>query len=249
MKMGDDPHTSARCAARLPSIMTGSAAPFGTHDDILLPRPAAVIFDCDGLLVDTEPCWEKVEIGMVAKYGSNLGPAERSQLIGTSHYETVAAMARILNMPGSEPSLLAELTDSVARCIADEGTPMPGARDLVDAVLATNVPVAVASNSPRHIMEVALRAGGFGALIDVSVCGDDVEHAKPAPDPFWEACRRLGADPASSVAFEDSPPGVASAMAAGLFTICIPSPGVDVPASLTLPTLADPRLLAWVARW
>lgn len=212
-------------------------------------RPAAIVFDCDGVLVDTEPSWERAERDMFARRGAQLGPQERSQLIGTSYRSTAARMAKLLNEPDNEPLLLAELVSSVAERIRAEATPMEGAHQLVEAMLATGVPVAVASNSPHQIVDVGLAAGGFQGVFDVVIGFEDVVHPKPAPDLYLEACRRLGVPPTQSVAFEDSSPGVASALGAGLFTICIPSPGVEVRADLTLSSLADPRLAAWVNRW
>lgn len=211
--------------------------------------PAGIVFDCDGVLVDTEPCWDRAEKEMFARRGARLGPEERAQLLGTSYRATAARMAELLHERGNEPLLLAELVSSVAERIHDEAAAMEGAHRLVEAMLATSVPVAVASNSPRAIVDVALEAGGFGGMFGTIIAFEDVVHAKPAPDLYLEACRQLDVPAAQSVAFEDSAPGVASALGAGLFTICIPSPGVEAYADLMLGTLADPSLAAWVATW
>ena len=110
------------------------------------------------------------------------------------------------------------------------------------------MPIGVASNSPRGFVEAVLVGGGFDPDdFDASVSGDELENPKPAPDAYLEICARLGVESAAAVALEDSPLGVASARAAGLFVIGVPSlPEIELDADLVAPSLLDPRVRAAV---
>jgi len=135
---------------------------------------------------------------------------------------------RILRHAGAGPVLAQRLYDLVDVELAGGASALTGARELVLAVRERR-PIAVASNSPRPFVTAALASAGLADLFTHSLAADDVEHAKPAPDLYLAACARLGADPARSVAFEDSRTGVASARAAGLFVVGVPSlPGVEL---------------------
>jgi beta-phosphoglucomutase-like phosphatase (HAD superfamily) len=108
----------------------------------------------------------------------------------------------------------------------------------------------VASNSPRALLDLALRCAGFGATIPVSVAAEEVPSPKPAPDLYLRACWMLGVPPGRALAFEDSPTGLRSAAAAGLRTVGVPGlAGLELAADLVVPSLADPRLLGWVGTW
>jgi HAD superfamily hydrolase (TIGR01509 family) len=126
--------------------------------------------------------------------------------------------------------------------------PRPGALELLDAITAAGIPLGLASNSQRAFVERTLDAAGLltAGLFDAIVSASDVAEPKPAPDLYEEACRRLGVAPARSAALEDSPPGVASARAAGLFTIGVPYfPDGRLPdASMQALSLADAEVYA-----
>jgi HAD superfamily hydrolase (TIGR01509 family) len=204
--------------------------------------PAAVVFDVDGLLLDTEDAWTDGERALFARYGRAFGPDEKRLLLGTSFENGGRILERILGEPGRALELSAELLDLVSERILAEAEPRPGARELV-AALEGRTPLAVASNSPESFVRGALRTARLDGAFPVVVTADQVTEAKPAPDVYLEACRRLGARPAASVALEDSPTGVASARAAGLFVVGVPSlPGVDLEADLVAASLADPSV-------
>jgi len=123
--------------------------------------------------------------------------------------------------------------------------PRPGAIELLDALAAADTPIGLASNSSREFVERTLSTAGLlNGRFHCVVTADDVENPKPAPDLYLAACRELGADPGACAALEDSPPGVASAAAAGLFVIAVPYfPDQTVPgASLLAGSLADPEV-------
>lgn len=158
------------------------------------------------------------------------------------------AMAEYFGLPGTGPALAARLADLVWQELA-AGTPaLPGARDKAEILLRRDIPVAVASNSPRRFVDAALGSAGLADLFEVIVSSDDVEHAKPAPDLCMTACARLAAEPERSVAFEDSRTGAASALAAKMFVIAVPStPGAVLEAHATYGSLTHSELRSWVA--
>jgi HAD superfamily hydrolase (TIGR01509 family) len=207
-------------------------------------RIEAVVFDNDGLLLDTEEAWTRAETALFERYGRAFTPEHKRELIGTSPTATAAKLSVMLEMPGRGPELMAELHDIVMQETLGDIPPRPGALDLLEAVRAAGLPVAVASNSRRAFVERVLSGAGLlNGHFDVVVTSDDVENPKPAPDLYLAACAALGAEPERSAALEDSATGVAAARAAGMFVIAVPYfPDHPIDgASLTVESLADPR--------
>lgn len=205
----------------------------------------AVVFDCDGLLVDTETCWTRAETALFAEHGHGFGLDQKRLLIGKTLEAAGEAMAAYFGLPGEGSALAAHLEDLVARELESGADPLPGARELVTA-LRGRVPIAVASNSKRAFVDTALTRSGLTGLFEHVYAAEDVRHPKPAPDLYRAACAGLGADPSRSVAFEDSGTGVASARAAGLFVIGVPSlPGTTLDVHRTFASLDDQELRAW----
>ncbi|MFT4110027.1 HAD family hydrolase [Propionicimonas sp.] len=208
-------------------------------------RPAGIVFDCDGLLMDTEPCWTVAETAVFAARGLPYGPDEKARFIGKSVPATVALMAAIFGEAGNEDAIEVEVLSTIEDVISREAQPMPGALDLV-AALQGRLPIAVASNSPRAVLDAALAradlAGAFGAVI----AADEVVVPKPGPDLYLTACARLGVSAPESLAFEDTTTGVAAARAAGMAVVGVPSLDPSgFPADIVLASLADPAVLAW----
>jgi len=207
--------------------------------------PQAVVFDLDGLLVDSEPAWEAAEHQLVTRdYGRPWDPAIRPQLLGRGPVDATRILAASV---GGDPREVARRI--LVRAVEEirRGVPArPGAAELLGALVG-RIPVAVATNSARAIADLSLAGlpGGLAGRLDAVVCVEDVARPKPAPDVYLEACRRLGADPARSVAFEDSPVGSAAARAAGLWVVGVPSLAGTVldAADVVVPSLAvvDPR--------
>jgi HAD superfamily hydrolase (TIGR01509 family) len=207
----------------------------------------AVVFDCDGLLVDTETCWSRAETALFAEHGHGFGLEQKKVVIGTTLEAAGVAMAGYFGLPGEGPALSRRLHDLVAVELAAGADALPGARELVLS-LRGRVSIAVASNSPRTFVRSALASAGLADLLADIFAAEDVEHPKPAPDLYRTACAGLGADPARSVAFEDSRTGVAAARAAGMFVIGVPSlPGVVLDTDAAFGSLADPALTRWAA--
>ncbi|KQR96166.1 hypothetical protein ASG12_18325 [Williamsia sp. Leaf354] len=212
---------------------------------MLPPRVSAIVFDCDGLLLDTESCWSRAEAALFAEHGHEFGPTEKDMLIGRSVPAACAELARFFGRPDDSPLIEVDLLARVAGELSDGVAPMPGARVLLDAV-AGRVPVAVATNSPRQLLSAALSTSGLGRYFEVSVTADDVAHAKPHPEPYLVAFERLGARPSDGVALEDSSTGVVAAQAAGAFVIAVPSQaGKALTADFVTDALTDPEIVAW----
>lgn len=211
--------------------------------------PRAVVFDCDGLLMDTEPCWTVAETELFARHGLPFGPGQKALVIGKSLDAAAATMADLFGVPGSGPDIAGELLRRVMEVVKAEAEAMPGALELV-ARVAESVPVAVASNSSRELLEAALARGGLAGRFPVSVAADDVSAPKPDPEMYLVACERLGVAPADALAFEDSMTGLRSARAAGLRVVGVPSLArQDFPADVVVSSLQEPKLLSWVACW
>jgi HAD superfamily hydrolase (TIGR01509 family) len=212
-------------------------------------RPEAVVFDCDGLLMDTESCWTIAERSLFARHGFAFGDAEKASLIGRSIPDAAAVLTRLFGRPGENAALEREMIDAATLTIAANAEPMPGARELL-ARLRGRMPLAVASNATRGLLDMALQRGGFSDFFSVSLSADEVLHPKPAPDIYLEACRRLGVPAERSLAFEDSLTGLRSAQAAGLKLVGIPTLRAgEFPADLLFTSLADPVLVGWVDSW
>jgi HAD superfamily hydrolase (TIGR01509 family) len=203
--------------------------------------PDAIVFDNDGLLLDTEEAWTRAETELFRRHGSTFTFAHKRELIGSSHTVAAGKLEAMLDQPGQGLDLMAELHALVMAEAAHDVEPRPGAVALVDALREAGIPIAVASNSPRAFLDQVLRTAGVADRFAVTVAGDEVPHPKPAPDIYLEACRRLGADPARSVGIEDSPTGAEAARAAGLTVIGVPYlADMEIPAADVIATsLAD----------
>jgi HAD superfamily hydrolase (TIGR01509 family) len=208
--------------------------------------PSAVVFDNDGLLLDTEEAWTRAERTLFADLGREFTTEHKRTLIGSSRSLAAAKLEAILERPGDGEALMDELHELVMEEALKGVAPRVGAIELLARLTDAAIPLAVASNSERAFLERTL--GGAGLLHDgpfaAIVSANDIEHPKPAPDIYLEACARLGVAPGRAAALEDSPIGVASAAAAGMFVIGVPYfPGTEIDgASMLADSLADPAV-------
>jgi HAD superfamily hydrolase (TIGR01509 family) len=188
------------------------------------PSPTAVVFDNDGLLLDTESVWTRAEQDLFERRGLDFTPADKRELVGTSAEIAGSILERRLEEPGRAAALIDELNELVVAELEHGVEAMLGARELLDALKQRGTPIGLVSNSPLAFVQRSLEIAGFDDRFDVVVSAHEVAAPKPAPDPYLEACRRLGVEPGPDVvALEDSPTGVAAARAAGLTVIGIPS--------------------------
>jgi HAD superfamily hydrolase (TIGR01509 family) len=182
-------------------------------------RLAAVIFDCDGTLVDSEPlarvAWER----SLAPHGYEIDDGEYAGLVGLPYARVHAFFAE--RVPGLEaPDAFWELySGRLFELIDTELVPFDDALETVRGLAERGVAVAVASSSPRARLDRTLARAGLADAFAVSVAGDEVAHGKPAPDMFLATAERLGVEPSRCAVIEDSPPGVAAGLAAGMTTV------------------------------
>lgn len=209
------------------------------------PGLRAVLFDLDGLLVDSEPLWFEVECTVMARLGGRWGPADQDALIGGSLDRTVSyLLARAAQPPAAGRQEVARwLLDEMTGLMLTRGlTVMPGARELLAEVAGAGIPHALVTSSARQIMRAALAVTGL--RFDVTVCAEDVRRTKPDPEPYLLAAARLGVPPPGCVVLEDSRNGVTAARAAGCPVIAVPTvpippvPGMVTVKSLTVVDLA-----------
>jgi HAD superfamily hydrolase (TIGR01509 family) len=200
----------------------------------------AVLFDMDGLLVDSEPLWLEAETAVMARLGAHWTKADQMKLLGGSLDRTVRYLLAKATKP-VPPEVVAEwLMSGIAERVRDRGVPVqPGARELLAEVTRAGLPHALVTSAERRFMETVL--AGTGMRFDALVCADDVTVTKPDPEPYLLAAKLLDVDPGRCFALEDSPNGVASAEAAGCRVIAVPSllPIDPAPGRLVVRSLLD----------
>jgi HAD superfamily hydrolase (TIGR01509 family) len=204
-------------------------------------RPESILFDCDGLLLETESRWTIAEEGLLAHHGGQYTRAFKERLLGTSRERSQELIAEYLGRPRADaPALGDELEERFAAALAEHGTePMPGVLALLEA-LEGKLPMAVASNNGEKMVRIALELAGISRFFGAVVCASATLAGKPAPDVYLAAAAALGADPSRSIALEDSATGASAARSAGCFTIGVPSfAGADLPSDVTYASLLD----------
>jgi HAD superfamily hydrolase (TIGR01509 family) len=186
--------------------------------------PDAVLFDNDGLLLDTESVWTRAEQDIFERRGREFTEAHKREIIGTSAAVAGELLERGLGEPGQAAALIEELNELVVVELEHGVETMVGARDLLERLKGQGTRIGLVSNSPLTFVLRSLEIVGFDLIFDVVISAHEVAAPKPAPDPYLEACRRLRVEPGPGViALEDSPTGVAAAHAAGLTVIGVPS--------------------------
>jgi HAD superfamily hydrolase (TIGR01509 family) len=231
-------HDTAVPAARF------TAAPSG---------PQAVLFDMDGLLIDSEPLWFEVETDVMARLGGTWTGADQQELLGSSLSTSVRYFlerAQVL----ADPAEVAEwMIGGIVAKVREQGvTIMPGAAELVAEVGAAGLPYALVTSSQRRFVDAVLSR--IGLPFPVVVCANDVTRGKPDPEPYLLATQRLGAEPVRCLVLEDSITGVTAAEAAGCGVVAVPTLNTiePQPGRLVVGSLRDIDLgwlrAAWAGR-
>ncbi|MGW4466422.1 HAD family hydrolase [Micromonospora sp. NPDC004704] len=204
----------------------------------------AVIFDLDGVIVDSEPVWEEVRRRYVADHGGQWQPDSQRRLMGMSTGEWARYLSTELGVDRSPQQVATEVVDEMARRYLEHVPLITGADEVVRRLAAT-WPMGLASSSPARLIEAALRATGLTDAFSVTLSTEQVPRGKPAPDVYLRVAERLGFDPTRCVAVEDSSNGVRSASAAGTRVIAVPhasypiDPDAQQLATLVIPTIRD----------
>lgn len=200
--------------------------------------PAAVLWDMDGTLVDTEHYWIRAEHELVAAHGGAWTDEMAHQLVGKALEDSARMIIDATGITLSPTEIINRLLERVIEQVEEAVPWRPGAPELLAELGALGVPNVLVTMSWRNLAEAVVRnlpEGSFGRL----VTGDSVTHGKPHPEPYLTAAAGLGLEPAACIAIEDSPTGVRSATTAGVPTIAVPHivPIPEIPGSVQVDTL------------
>jgi HAD superfamily hydrolase (TIGR01509 family) len=183
---------------------------------------SAVIFDLDGVLVDSEVVWNEARRGLVEETGGNWRDGAQRVMMGMSSVEWSRYMAEELGVPMSAEEIAATVLERLERHYREHLPLIPGAREAVMS-LASRWPLAIASSANQAIIALVLRLADLTDCFQATVSSEEVPHGKPAPDVYLEAARRISREPGSCAAVEDSANGLRAAAAAGMRVIAIPN--------------------------
>lgn len=204
----------------------------------------AVVFDLDGVIIDTEEVWEDVRRGYVAEHGREFLPDSQTRMMGMSTGEWSRHLSEEVGVPRTPEQVAADVLSRMADRYRTDLPLIPGSVAAVRR-LAAEFPLALASSSARLLIDQVLRTAGLTDAFRTTLSTEEVPRGKPFPDAYLEATRRLALDPAVCAAVEDSSNGLRSAGAAGLAVIAVPhgvyppAPDALALASLVLETLDD----------
>ena len=213
---------------------------------------AAVIFDLDGVLVDTEIWWDEVRQAFAAAHGRSWTVEDRAQVMGANSRQWSRTMRERLDLDRLAEAIERDVVDAMVSRWRTAPSPLIAGADDVVRRLAAEYPLAVASSAHREVIDAALSLTGLRSSFSVVVSSDEVAHGKPAPDVYLEAAHRLDVEPTQCVVVEDSLNGVLSGRAAGMTVVLVPNatippaPGAHEAADVVLGDLRDldPRRIA-----
>lgn len=207
-------------------------------------RIKAVVFDLDGVIIDTEEVWEEVRRGYVAEFGREFRPDSQERMMGMSTGEWSAHLAGEVGVPRTAEQVAADVLGRMAQRYRSALPLIPGAVEVVRA-LGRHYRLALASSSARILIDQVLETAGLTTEFEVTLSTEEVPRGKPAPDVYLTAVAKLGLTPADCAAIEDSSNGLRAAGAAGLTVVAVPhgvyppAPDALALASLVVTTIAE----------
>jgi HAD superfamily hydrolase (TIGR01509 family) len=181
----------------------------------------AVLFDMDGVVIDSEPLWSEAELHLLARRNLRYSPKLKTVLMGRESREAVGIFVEHYNLRESIDSVLEERNQLIAKLFREHLQPIPHALQLVRSVRESGIKTGLVSSSPKKLMGLVLDKFSITGLFDLIVSGDQVNLGKPAPDIYLTAARELGVTPENCLVIEDAPNGVAAAKAAGMYCVAI----------------------------
>jgi HAD superfamily hydrolase (TIGR01509 family) len=186
-------------------------------------RILAVVFDMDGVLVDTEHLWDEVREELTTEWGGRYTPEAQEAMMGMSSLEWSRYLHETVGLREPPETINAEVVRRMLARYEVELPVIPGAIEAVRRVRGAGLRLAVASSSNRELIDAVLRRLGLAACFEVTVSSEEVARGKPAPDVYLETARRLGLDPPHCAAVEDSASGIRAAHAAGMRVVAYPN--------------------------
>ena len=183
----------------------------------------AVVFDMDGVLIDSEHVWDEIRERLAREWGGRYSPAAQRAMMGMSSVEWSRYMHDELGIPQTPPEIDDEVVRRMLARYRDELPVVPGALAAVSRLHEAGLVLAVASSSNRPLIDTVLDSAGVASFFAVTVSSEEVSRGKPAPDVYLEAARRLGVPAARCAAIEDSASGIRSAAAAGMRVLAYPN--------------------------
>ena len=182
----------------------------------------AVVFDLDGVLLDSEQLWDKAREQLARERGGRWHDQAQRDMMGMSSLEWSRYMHETIGLPEPPEEICREVVERLTALYRERLPAIPGAKEAVER-LAADYKLGLASSSNRELIDLALELLGVAHLFAATVSSEEVAHGKPAPDVYLEAARRLGIEPARAAAVEDSQNGILAAKAAGMRVIAIPN--------------------------
>lgn len=202
----------------------------------------AVVFDMDGVIVDSEPVWQEVRVALVSDYDRVWTDQDGDACRGRSSEEWSARISERIEEKLSPDEVFAEVLNRMLSAYEATLPLFPGAVDAIYQV-ATGYPVAVASGSPSPLIGLVLERSSLREVCSAVGYGDEVEHGKPAPDVYLDVLGRMGASPSSAIGVEDSESGLRSVLSAGMHAVAVVSADYRLPDDLVERTVLQLRSL------
>ncbi len=192
-------------------------------------RYRAVIFDLDGVIWDGEPLYHEAFNVVLASYGHTVTESDYTEIIGLSVEAAWDWVRERFSLDESPAVFYRAYNDAVLELMRQPREPLPGVADLLGELKALGIPVGLASASLRQWVDTTLAGLGLNGAFAATVTASEVEHSKPAPDLYLAAAKQLGVPPADCLALEDTPSGIASAKAAGMFAVQVRASSTALP--------------------
>ncbi len=181
----------------------------------------AVLFDMDGVIIDSEPLWSEAEKQLLARRKLSYSADLKEVLMGRGSREAAGLFIEYYNLTESADDIITERNQLIAKLFRDCLPLIPQALALIESLRESGIKTALASSSPKYLIELVMDKFGIAGLFDLILSGEEVERGKPAPDIYLKASKELGVAPESCVVVEDAPNGVAAAKAAGMRCLAV----------------------------